>query len=118
MNKLAVVVTTPPYDNLTTTAINIIKAAIKNRTTIVGVFFYQVGVLNAAKHLSIPSDEFQTSDAWKKLAELHNVPLYLCSTAAEKHGLINEEMIHECFTITGLGELVELASNADRMLQL
>jgi len=118
VNKLAVVLTTPPYDNLTTTAINIIEAAIEKRTNIIGVFFYQAGVLNAAKHLSIASDEFQTSNAWEKLVKQHNIPLHLCSTAAEKHGLMNDEMINDCFTISGLGELVELASNADRMLQL
>jgi len=127
VRKLAVVVTTPPYDNLTTTALHIIKAAIANRTTVIGVFFYQMGVLNAAKNLAIASDDFQTSNEWQQLAVEHNVPLHLCSTAAEKHGLMLEQspqntnelaLINSHFTLSGLGELVELSSKADRVVQL
>ena len=127
VRKLAVVVTTPPYDNLTTTTIGIIKAAIANQITVVGVFFYQTGVLNAAKYFSMPSDEFQISDEWQQLAEQHNVPLHLCSTAAEKHGLMSEHihdkdnelsLINQYFTISGLGELVELTNDADKVVKL
>lgn len=127
VNKLAVVITTPPYDNLTTTAIEFIKAAINDQTKIIGVFFYQMGVLNASKNLSLPSDEFQTIKEWRHLADQHQIPLHLCSTAAEKHGLMlaqhtnNAEalsLIDNSFTLSGLGELVELTSNADRVVQL
>ena len=123
---MAVVVTTPPYDNVTTTAINVIKGALANNKNITGVFFYQQGVLNAAKHLAIASDEFQPQQHWQHLAKEHNIPLYLCSTAAEKHGLLVEEndnkdefmLIDSAFNIAGLGELVALSSRADRILQL
>ena len=66
-NTLALVVTTPPNSNLTVTAINIVQAAINRNIKVVGVFFYQDGVLNAAKHLSIPSDEYQTLSQWQAL---------------------------------------------------
>ncbi len=123
---MAVVVTTPPYDNVTTTAINIIEAAVANNKIIVGVFFYQQGVLNAAKHLALASDEFQPQQRWQQLAEQHNIALYLCSTAAEKHGLLIESqdqqdeysLINRQFTLAGLGELVTLTSQADRVVQL
>ncbi len=127
LRKLAFVVTTPPYDNLTTTAINIIKAALSNSISVVGVFFYQQGVLNAARHLSLPSDEFQALSQWQLLAKQHNIALHLCSTAAEKHGLIIENspdnkselnLISRHFIISGLGELVELTNKADRVIQL
>ena len=123
---MAVVVTTPPYDNVTTTAINIIKAALANDKRIIGVFFYKQGVLNASKHLALASDEFQPQQHWQHLASQHNIPLYLCSTAAEKHGLLVEEndnkdefkLIDSAFNIAGLGELVALSTQADRILQL
>jgi tRNA 2-thiouridine synthesizing protein D len=123
-NKLALVVTTPPNSNLTTTAINLVKAALNSGVSIVGVFFYQDGVLNAAKYLSIPSDEFQTLAQWQQLNSEYNVPLYLCISAAEKRGLSDELNNHEssnidsAFTVSGLGELVELTSKAERVVQL
>tara|TARA_R110000737_G_scaffold53845_2_gene75696 strand:- start:291 stop:668 length:378 start_codon:yes stop_codon:yes gene_type:complete len=123
-NSLALVVTTPPNNNLTTTAINLVRAAINNGVSVLGVFFYQDGVLNAAKNLSIPSDEFQTLSQWQQLNSKYNVPLFLCITAAEKRGLTDEltnnelSNIHQAFTVSGLGELVELTSNADRVVQL
>lgn len=123
-NRLALVVTTPPNSNLTTTAINLVRAALDSGVSIMGVFFYQDGVLNAAKYLSIPSDEFQTLTQWQQLNSEYNVPLYLCITAAEKRGLSDELNNHEssnidsAFTVSGLGELVELTSKAERVVQL
>jgi|VirMetMinimDraft_7_1064189.scaffolds.fasta_scaffold17289_6 tRNA 2-thiouridine synthesizing protein D len=136
-NTLALVVTTPPNSNLTTSAINLVHAAIENNVKVIGVFFYQDGVLNAAKHLSIPSDEFQTLTQWQQLNSRYDVPLYLCISAAEKRGLTDElnnhepsshELSHEpsqetsnidsVFTVSGLGELVELTSKAERVVQL
>jgi tRNA 2-thiouridine synthesizing protein D len=123
-NKLALVVTTPPNSNLTTTAINLVKAALDSGVSVIGVFFYQDGVLNAAKYLSIPSDEFQTLAQWQQLNSEYNVPLYLCITAAEKRGLSDElnnyesSNIDSAFTVSGLGELVELTNKAERVVQL
>ncbi len=123
-NTLALVVTTPPNSNLTTTAINLVKAAVEKDVAIVGVFFYQDGVLNAAKHLSIPNDEYQTLQHWQQLNREFDVPLYLCVTAAEKRGLTDElsnnenSNIDQVFTVSGLGELVELTSKAERVVQL
>lgn len=132
-NTLALVVTTPPNSNLTTSAINLVHAAIENNVKVIGVFFYQDGVLNAAKHLSIPSDEFQTLTQWQQLNSRYDVPLYLCISAAEKRGLTDELNNHEpsshepsqetsnidsVFTVSGLGELVELTSKAERVVQL
>ncbi|MFT5813990.1 MAG: tRNA 2-thiouridine synthesizing protein D [Psychroserpens sp.] len=123
-NTLALVVTTQPNSNLTTTAINLVWAAIESGVSVIGVFFYQDGVLNAAKHLSIPTDEYQTLKQWQKINREYGVPLYLCITAAEKRGLSDELDNHEVssidpvFTVSGLGELVELTSKAERVVQL
>ncbi|UUO22274.1 sulfurtransferase complex subunit TusD [Colwellia sp. M166] len=123
-NTLALVVTTPPNSNLTTSAIKLVQTAIENNIKLIGVFFYQDGVLNAAKHLSIPSDEFQALSRWQQLNNDYNVPLYLCITAAEKRGLSDElssdehSNIDAAFTVSGLGELVELTNKAERVVQL
>lgn len=50
--------------------------------------------------------------------------VYLCSTAAEKHGLIDSNnlsstaLINNEFIISGLGELVKLSLEADKVVQL
>lgn len=120
--SLAIIVTTQPTANATFTAYQVVKQAIENNVAIVGVFFYQDGVLNASKYLAIPSDELQLITLWQQLQQQHNIPLHLCATAAEKRGLIDPKddnnLLHKEFTLSGLGELVMLSSKADRVVQL
>lgn len=121
MQTLAVLITTPPHSNLTATAISYVESALESGVKVVGVFFYQAGVLNANKFVDIPNDEFQTVSHWKRLHQQYQLPLHLCFTAAEKHGLTDDSAfnnIDTAFTISGLGELVELTSIADRVVQL
>lgn len=121
MKTLAIVVTTPPYSPLTTTAIDYIKAAIKADINIIGVFFYQDGVMHANQHINIASDEYQAIQQWQQLHKDYQLPLHICVTAAEKRGivceLINNDKINDAFTVSGLGELVELTSKASRLVQ-
>lgn len=131
MKKFAFLVTTPPHSNLTTSAISLIEATLKSGSEIVGVFFYQDGVLNASQHLALPNDEYQTIKQWQMLHQKYQLALHLCISAGEKRGLSDEIIadeipnnnqdssnINDCFTISGLGELVELSSRADRVIQL
>ncbi len=122
MQSLAVVITTAPNNHLTETAYQLISQAVTQGINVIGVFFYQAGVLNASEHLAIPSDEYPLLARWNTLSQQHQVPLYLCSTAAEKHGLLtdqeNAKLLSEAFTIAGLGELVELHASADHVVQL
>ena len=119
MKKLAVVITTPPYSNLSVTALDYIETALKTDVKLVGVFFYQDGVMHANTNIQIASDEFQAISYWQRLHQTYQLPLHLCVTAAEKRGMSDEHdsNIHPIFTVSGLGELVELSSKADRMVQ-
>ena len=119
MKKLAVVVTTPPYSNLSVTALDYVETALKSGIELVGVFFYQDGVIHANQQAQIASDEFQCITHWQALQQTYKLPLYLCITAAEKRGLSDEQPnnIHPNFTVSGLGELVELVNKADRLVQ-
>jgi len=114
-----VVITTPPYSNLSVTAIDYIETALRAEIELVGVFFYQDGVMHANTNNQIASDEYQALSHWQRLHQTYKLPLHLCITAAEKRGLSDEgeKNIHTIFTVSGLGELVELASKADRMVQ-
>jgi len=119
VNKLAVIITTPPYSNLSVTALDYIEAALKLKVDLIGVFFYQDGVLHANANIQIANDEFQALSHWQRLHQEYNLPLHLCITAAETRGMSDEhdKSIHSIFTVSGLGELVELSTKADRMVQ-
>jgi len=119
VKKLAVVVTTPPYSNLSVTALDYVETALKSGIELVGVFFYQDGVIHANQQANIASDEFQCIEQWQALQQTFQLPLHLCISAAEKRGLSDEEPtnIHPIFTVSGLGELVELVNKADRLVQ-
>jgi len=124
VQTLSVVITTPPSSYLTITAIDYIHSAINAGVSIVGVFFYQSGVLNASANISIPHDEYQTHTAWEKLKKEHSIKLHVCITACEKRGLSDElenkstsSNISDNFIVSGLGELVELTSQSQRIVQ-
>ena len=112
-------ITTPPYSNLSVTALDYIETALKSGVDLIGVFFYQDGVLHANTAVQIASDEFQAITRWQRLHQQYKLPLHLCITAAEKRGVSDEDeqSIHSIFTVSGLGELVELSTMADRMVQ-
>jgi len=128
VQTLSVVITTPPSSYLTITAIDYITQAVNSGVDVVGVFFYQDGVLNASANISIPNDEYQIHKQWQKLNQDHGINLHVCITACERRGLSDDldnqpsnapalTNISQYFTVSGLGELVELTAKADRMVQ-
>lgn len=123
MDKLAVVVTTPPYSNLTITAIDYIETALCLGVNVIGVFFYQDGVIHANHNVSIASDEYQAAQHWTRLHQKYQLPLHLCITAAEKRGIkcdnnsTGQTDSIGIFTVSGLGELVELSTSSTRLVQ-
>lgn len=121
MKTLAVVITTPPYSHLTITALNYVEAALIAGIDVIGVFFYQDGAMHANENISIASDEYQAIAQWQRLQQQYQLPLHVCITAAEKRGIavdpINNEPMNAAFTISGLGELIELTTKAARLVQ-
>lgn len=92
-----------------------------------GFFSIKKEYLTQQKNLSLPNDEFQAQQHWQSLVKKHKLALYLCSTAAEKHGLVVDNFQHEkdelaliddSFILAGLGELVTLTNEAERVVQL
>lgn len=122
LQKLAFMITTSVVDHSTKTAYQIVKTTLEQGIEVTGVFFYQSGVTNASKLAKFPSDEVNVSLLWCELADTFGINLHLCSTAAEKYGLLPEDdatnVLHEQFTVSGLGELVVLHEQADKLVQL
>ncbi|WP_286272913.1 sulfurtransferase complex subunit TusD [Thalassotalea hakodatensis] len=125
MKKIAVIITTPPTSHLTKTALQFVKDA-EEQYNVIGVFFYQSGVLNAARNIDIASDEVNIAVSWSTFAQESKIPMHLCSTAAERFGLTcylqngqpAKDTLQDGFQPSGLGELVSLMNNADKVVQL
>ncbi len=124
MSRYALIVSTPPFDNKTQTALDFAKQLLQSGHQLLGVFFYQDGVTNANAFVQTPSDETNLLHAWQSFQQQSDTPLHLCISAAERRGLTDSNeapLVHnisEGFTISGLGELVVLTSKADKTVQL
>jgi tRNA 2-thiouridine synthesizing protein D len=91
------------------------RAAIDAGHKIHRVFFYHDGVYAANKLTEPPQDDRHVVNRWSKLAEDHGVDLVVCVAAALRRG-IKDEILAKGFRISGLGQLVESAIHADRLV--
>lgn len=84
------------------------------------IFFYAEGTYNANSFVSPANDEFDIVAAWQTLAEKYRVPLFVCVSAAQRRGILNEEHknnLAPLFQCVGLGDLSESISLSDRVIQ-
>lgn len=79
------------------------------------IFFFQQGVNNANALVDPASDEVNLVEKWQKLATAHNVPLHLCISAAQRRGIV-EQNLAQGFILAGLGEFSQATLTADRLL--
>lgn len=105
-------------------AIQFAKQALAAGNNITQVFFYQDGVTQANALTEPVADEFNAVNQWAELAKLHDVPLIVCVSAAERRGVINSQQqqelaksahnLHPSFVVQGLGAMHEASLTADR----
>ena len=81
------------------------------------IFFFQEGVSNANKWVYPAGDEINLVEHWKILAKTHRLSLHLCIAAAQRRGIV-EQNLAEGFTLAGLGEFSQALLTADRLLTL
>ncbi|MEI6896007.1 MAG: sulfurtransferase complex subunit TusD [Psychromonas sp.] len=126
--KFAVLVCGGPYGSQgASSAYQFCASALQAGHCIVGVFFYQEGVLNASQLVSPASDEINLTDFWAQLATQYNFPLEVCVGAALRRGILDQAEAKQLsltqfnlkapFLLSGLGQLAELSANADRVVQ-
>lgn len=126
--KFALVVSSGPYGSQgASSAYQFCSSAIEAGHQIVGVFFYQQGVLNASELVSPASDEINLPDLWAKLAIQHQFPLEVCVSASLRRGIVNEVEAEQLsltqfnlkapFVLSGLGQLAEISAAADKVVQ-
>jgi len=128
MTKFAIFVSGAPYGTQgATSAYQFCAAALQAGHEIVGVFFYQEGVLNASQLVSPASDEINLPDYWAQLASDNKFALEVCVSASLRRGIVNQveaELLGFSqynlkypFVLSGLGQLAELSASADRLVQ-
>jgi len=125
--KIGVVVSAGPYTHESSdTAYNFVKAAIAAGHEVPRVFFYHDGV-NVGTRLSVPpQDDRNIQVNWSALAKEHGTDLVICIAAAQRRGLLDEneaqrqgkdaDNIAEGFRISGLGQLIEMGIQTDRLV--
>ncbi|MEE2893695.1 MAG: sulfurtransferase complex subunit TusD [Pseudomonadota bacterium] len=90
------------------------------------VFFQGAGVHTASALTVAPQDERDVAVAWAEFGRRHEVDLVVCVASALRHGLLDEAEarryargegnLHSAFQISGLGQLIDAALNADRVV--
>jgi len=126
--KFSVVVCGAPYGTqAASTAYQFCASAVQLGHEIVGVFFYQEGVLNASQLSSPASDEINLPNRWAALATEHDFPLEVCVSAALRRGIVDQQEAAQLaldhfnvkppFVLSGLGQLAELSAGCDRLVQ-
>jgi len=125
--KFGIVVSAGPYTyEASDSAYNFVKAALAAGHEVPRVFFYHDGV-NVGTRLSVPpQDDRNIQVNWSELAEEHGTDLVICIAAAQRRGLLDEneakrqgkdaDNIAEGFRISGLGQLIEMGIQTDRLV--
>ena len=125
--KYAIQINEGPYQHQATdTAYHFTKTAIEKGHEISRVFFYHDGVNNSSRITTPPQDDRNIVNRWAELAEAHNLDMVVCVAAAQRRGVVDDgeaerngkdaTNIHPAFRISGLGQLIEAAVEADRLM--
>lgn len=127
MAVFSLLVTANPYSAQGQfSAIQFAKTVLSKGHQIKRVFFYADGVLVASRLNCPPSDEYNLTKSWAKLAIEHDFELTVCVTAALKRGITNVaeaernaltgDNIDPAYEISGLGQLTEAMLESDRLI--
>lgn len=113
--KFGILIQDGPYNHeAPDSAYNFITAALERGHTIQGVFFYNDGVYNVNKLMDPPQDDRNISKRWSELGA-KGIDIVVCIAAAKRRG-INNDVIVPNVRISGLGQLLELAVESDRLI--
>src|SRR5512135_3087808 len=113
--KIGVLIQEGPYNHeASDTAYNFIEAAMAKGHTIQGVFLYDDAVGNVAKYMEPPQDDRHIAKRWSELGS-KGVDIIVCVAAAKRRGT-NPNLIVDSTRISGLGQLIEICTDADRVV--
>jgi tRNA 2-thiouridine synthesizing protein D len=108
------------------TAARFARGVLARGHSIQRVFFLDAGTANGSSAAVFPQDEADRLQPWVELAEQYGVELILCIASALQYGMLDETearrrerpaaTAHPAFTVSGLGQLVDAAAAADRLV--
>ncbi len=114
--KFGIMVNEGPFTHQASdSAYQFVKAALAKGHEVPRVFFYFDGVNNANKLSEPPSDDRNLVKLWGELADEHNINLVVCVAAGLRRGM-KDANLAPGFVISGLGQLIEIAIAADRLV--
>lgn len=125
--KFGIIVSAGPYTHQASdTAYQFSKALLERGHEILRVFFYHDGVNNGTRLTTPPQDDRQITNRWSELAAQHELDLVVCVAAAQRRGIVDvseakrlgkdAHNIAPGFRISGLGQLIEVGVQADRVI--
>ncbi len=125
--KFGIMVNEGPYTHQAAdTAFQFAKAALAKGHEILRVFFYHDGVNNGTRLTTPPQDDRNIVRRWSELAEQHGLDMVVCVAAAQRRGIVDAgeakrqgkdaDNIASGFRISGLGQLIEVGIQADRLM--
>lgn len=114
--KFAILVNEAPFSHqAAASALAFAQAVLARGHELLRVFFYFDGVQNANRLAAPAAEAGNLVRGWSALAEEHGVELVVCIAAGLRRG-VREANLAPGFRISGLGQLVEAASEADRLV--
>ena len=125
--KFVIQVNAGPYQHQAcASALAFARAVLDRGHEIVRVFFYHDAVNVATRLATPPQDEQDLTRAWRELGRDNALDLVVCVAAAERRGIVDADQrtrhgldadnLADGFRIAGLGQLVEAALDADRLV--
>jgi tRNA 2-thiouridine synthesizing protein D len=114
--KIGILLKEGPYNHQASdTAFKFAEAAIAKGHTVDAVFLYNDGVTNVTKLMDPPQDDRNISGRWSELSQNHGVEVLACIAASKRRG-INDDVLVQGSSITGLGTLTDIAIRNDRLV--
>lgn len=114
--KLAIAVYGAPHSSqASASALRFAETAVSMGHEILRVFFYHDAVHVANERIVAPQDEVDVAAAWAEFAARSATELAVCVAASLKRGIV-EGNVRAPFRITGLGQLIDAATTADRFV--
>ena len=125
--KFSLAIYSAPYSSQAgESAYRFARALLEQGHELYRVFFYQDGVHHATELAAPPQDETNIHARWQALAQQHQIDIVVCIAAALRRGILNKEEAERYakpsnnlapgFTIGGLGQLLDAALVADRLI--
>jgi tRNA 2-thiouridine synthesizing protein D len=114
--KFAILVTQGPFSHQAAeSALAFAQAALDAGHELFRVFFYCDGVHTANRLAAPPGDERNVARVWSKLAVDRGIDIAVCVNAGLRRG-VREVNLAPGFRVSGIGQLVEAAAVADRLI--